>query len=148
MAVVALSVASVVAMIIAVRTLVAILDHAAAVEPQPLRGRTEPLRAEARVLFSSATESSLTLDCALIAVEPTVDAVPVGLPFTIRLRAPQAGWFEDMTAALLSGWAVDGRIIDVEFLARRRAALDDGATKLWLDVDAVSGLDLDGRLAS
>jgi len=89
---------------------------------------------QARVVFCEPEleRASVTLDAVV---------VPEGTPFSMRLRAPETAVFRNLTMAVLSDWADDELVIDVEFKVNgRRAALDGGTACFSLELESVCGL--------
>jgi hypothetical protein len=131
--------------------------------PSP-RGRIEmqaskpSLRLLSRALFASRSPDAITLDCTLVRAEhgggwrggldlppaflPPAFVPPAGLPFTLRLRAPEADWFAGRVEELLREWAEENRELVLELREDRgrvRTTIASGDSSVYLDLAEAAG---------
>jgi hypothetical protein len=105
------------------------------------------IRLLSRILFTRANDDAITLDCLLVSVDqagPGISA-PEGLPFTLRLRAPETAWFADRVQQLLGEWADDSREMVVELRedhGKVRTMLSSGESAVHLELAGAAGLSL------
>ena len=103
------------------------------------------LRLVSRLLFVFRQRDSIALDCTLVEAQggiPPAMAPPPGLPFTLRLRAPDTQWFANRVEELLTEWAADDRplVLDlVESTGHIKATLTHGDSSVHLDLAGAAG---------
>jgi hypothetical protein len=110
---------------------------------RPAPGVGGRLRLSSRALFASRSVDAITLDCTLMRAEDDADEPPVGLPFTLQLRPPQAGWFASRVEELLAEWAADNRELLLELRedhGRVRTMIASGESSVYLELTSAAGL--------
>ena len=140
------------------------LDAPAASGPEPMGprqgqgngpavvGRTR-LRLVSRLVFVFRQSDSIALDCTLVEAQgaiPDVLSPPVGLPFTLQLRAPDTSWFAARVEELLQEWsdADEPLVLDldlVEATGHIKATLTSGESSVHLELAGAAGLGRDLR---
>lgn len=112
--------------------------------PGELDDTAERLRARSRLVFARPELRSIVIDCTLVELEnDELGLVPIGSPFTLRLKSPESGWFTLCIETMLEQWAEEEKLVDVEIdigEGRPRANLSDGSSRVMLDLEAAAGL--------
>ena len=112
-----------------------------------------------RALFASRSQDAITLDFTLVRAEEGLDLAPAlwppglpcvlpnglpsGQPFTLQLRAPDAGWFAGRVEELLCEWAEDNRELVLELRedhGRVRTTIASGDSSVYLELASTDGL--------
>ncbi|HEX7166715.1 MAG TPA: hypothetical protein VF230_07020 [Acidimicrobiales bacterium] len=120
--------------------------------PSPPSPSSPPLpapdrvRLASRLLFARRSADAITLDCTLVRVDGRLPAnvdPPVGLPFTLRVRCPDTGWFAGRVEELLTEWADDNRELVLELSPDRgkvRTTIASGTSSVHLELAGAAGL--------
>lgn len=112
-----------------------------------------------RALFATRSRDAITLDFTLVRAEEGLDlppalwppelpgaltnGLPPGQPFTLQLRAPDAGWFAGRVEELLCEWAEDNRELMLELREDRgrvRTTIVSGDSSVHLELASADGL--------
>lgn len=110
---------------------------------RPAPGR---VRLASRLHFARRTADAITLDCTLLRIDGRLPAnldPPVGLPFTLRVRCPDTGWFAGRVEELLMEWADDNRELVLELSPDRgkvRTTIASGTSSVHLELAGAAGL--------
>ena len=107
------------------------------------------LRLSSRLLFARRSLDAITLDCTLLEaagdLPPDVHP-PAGLPFTLRVRCPDTGWFAGRVEELLNEWADDNRELMLELSSEHgkvRTTIASGGSSVHLELAGAAGLGSD-----